>query len=120
VIANNSLAVGVFEAYSALTTTGAVALGPEDAPQSIILWRCLLAWMGGLASLVFAATVFAALDRRGVGLRRTTLLTVERADLFTNFGRAVRRLGAVYVSSDSSRNPLTVLFRLAAVRRASA
>lgn len=98
VIANNSLALGVFEAYSALTTTGAVALAPEHAPQSIILWRCLLAWMGGLASLVFAATVFAALDRRGVGLRRTTLLTVERADLFTNFGRAIRRLGAVYVA----------------------
>jgi len=98
VIANNSIAVGVFEAYSALTTTGAVALAPEEAPQSIILWRCLLAWMGGLASLVFAATVFAALDRRGVGLRRTTLLTVERADLFTNFGRAVRRLGAIYLA----------------------
>ncbi len=98
VIVNESLAAGVFEAYSALTTTGAVILSPDAAPQSIILWRCLVAWMGGLASLVFAATVFAALDRRGVGLRRTSLLTVERSDLFTNFGRAVRRLGAIYVA----------------------
>ncbi|MEQ8405265.1 MAG: potassium transporter TrkG [Oceanicaulis sp.] len=87
---------GVFESYAALTTTGAVLIDPEVAPRSIVLWRCYLAWLGGLASLVLAATVFAALDRRGVGLRRTSLLTVERSDLFTNFGRGFRRLGAVY------------------------
>ena len=87
---------GVFESYAALTTTGAVLNAPEESPRSIVLWRCYLAWLGGLASLVLAATVFAALDRRGVGLRRTSLLTVERSDLFTNFGRAFRRLGAVY------------------------
>jgi trk system potassium uptake protein TrkH len=87
---------GVFEAYSAMTTTGAVLGAPEEVSRSVILWRCYLAWLGGLASLVLAATVFAALDRRGVGLRRTSLLTVERADLFTNFGRGFRRLGSVY------------------------
>lgn len=96
ILVTGSLEAGVFEAYSALTTTGAIILAPEAAPHSIILWRSLIAWMGGLASLVLAATVFAALDRRGVGLRRTSLLTVERSDLFTNFGRALRRLGAIY------------------------
>ena len=101
VLVNGSIASGVFEAYSALTTTGAIILAPEDAPQSIVLWRALLAWMGGLGSLVLAATVFAALDRRGVGLRRTSLLTVERSDLFTNFGRALRRLGVIYAAITS-------------------
>lgn len=96
IMATGGSVTGLFEAYSALTTTGAVVLAAEDAPASIILWRCWLAWLGGLVSLVLAATVFAALDRRGVGLRRTSLLTVERADLFTNFGRAIRRLGLVY------------------------
>jgi len=96
VTAEGSLKVGVFEAYSAMTTTGAVLTAPEDLPRVLVLWRCLIAWLGGLASLVLAATVFAALDRRGVGLRRTSLLTVERSDLFTNFGRAVRRLGLAY------------------------
>ncbi len=98
IIANDGIWLGIFEAYSAMTTTGAISLLPEDTSRSIILWRCLIAWMGGLASLVFAATVFAALDRRGVGLRRTSLLTVERTDLFTNFGRAVRRLGGIYLA----------------------
>lgn len=98
ITATGSPVLGVFEAYSAMTTTGAIASQIEETPRTIVLWRCLIAWMGGLASLVFAATVFAALDRRGVGLRRTTLLTVEREDLFTNFGRAVRRLGTLYTS----------------------
>ena len=86
----------IFEAYSAMTTTGAVVHAPESLPRSLVLWRSYLAWLGGLASLVLAATLFAALDRRGVGLRRTSLLTVERSDLFANFGRALRRLGVVY------------------------
>ncbi len=94
--ASGSIATGVFEAYSAMTTTGAILVEPEALSKSIVLWRCAMAWLGGLASLVLAATVFAALDRRGVGLRRTSLLTVERSDLFTNFGRAVRRLGLAY------------------------
>lgn len=94
--ASGSVWVGVFESYSAMTTTGAVLIAPEDMSQTLVLWRCVIAWLGGLASLVLAATVFAALDRRGVGLRRTSLLTVERSDLFTNFGRAVRRLGLAY------------------------
>lgn len=97
VAATGSTSAGLFEAYSALTTTGAILISPEEAGRSITLWRCTLAWLGGLGSLVLAATVFAALDRRGVGLRRTHLLTVERADLFTNFGRALRRLGVLYI-----------------------
>lgn len=96
VTAEGSLTVGLFEAYSAMTTTGAILTAPEDLPRTLVLWRCVIAWLGGLASLVLAATVFAALDRRGVGLRRTSLLTVERSDLFTNFGRAMQRLGLAY------------------------
>lgn len=88
---------GVFEAYSALTTTGAVLFGPEEVSGAVVLWRCLLAWFGGLGSLVLAVTVFAALENPASGLRRTSLLTIERADLFTNFGPALRRLGAAYL-----------------------
>ncbi|MBL4544960.1 MAG: hypothetical protein JKP95_04270 [Oceanicaulis sp.] len=78
IAATGSMSSGIFEAYSALTTTGAIIKSPEEAGVSITLWRCVLAWLGGLGSLVSAATVFAALDRRGVGCR-TYLLTVGRA-----------------------------------------
>jgi trk system potassium uptake protein len=97
IAAAGDIMTGVFEAYSALTTTGAVLLAPEDVSRAGVLWRCLLAWFGGLGSLVLAVTVFAALEDTGTGLRRTSLLTIERADLFTNFGPALRRLGAAYL-----------------------
>ena len=87
---------GVFEAYSALTTTGASVIIPEQAPASVLLWRALLQWLGGFASLVLAVTVLAALDARGPGLRRSILLTVEADDVFTNFGRVIRRVGMLY------------------------
>lgn len=87
---------GLFEAYSALTTTGASVLEADLQPQSILLWRATLQWMGGFATLMLGVTVFAALETPGLGLRRSTLLTVAEEDLFTNFGRAFRRLGLVY------------------------
>ncbi|PWE17193.1 hypothetical protein DDZ18_05725 [Marinicauda salina] len=96
IAAAGSAAGGAFEAYSGLTTTGATVLVPEDMPRSIVLWRSLLQWLGGYASVIFAVTVFAALGSRGADLHRTSLLTVEGEDLFTNFGRAGRRIGGVY------------------------
>jgi trk system potassium uptake protein TrkH len=87
---------GPFETVSALTTTGASALPAGSAHDAILLWRGALQAWGGFGSLILATTVFAALDARGPGLRRSTLLTVEDDDLFTNFGRVFRRLGALY------------------------
>jgi trk system potassium uptake protein TrkH len=87
---------GVFEAYSAMTTTGASLADPDGAPRSLVLWRAALQWLGGFASLVLAVTVFAALDQRGAGIRRSTLLTVQDNNLFTNLGRTSRRLGGLY------------------------
>lgn len=87
---------GLFEAYSALTTTGATVLDPDSQARAIVLWRATLQWIGGFATVILAATIFAALEGTGASLRRSTLLTAEEGDLFVNFGRAVRRLGLVY------------------------
>ena len=57
VAATGSLPQGVFEAFSALTTTGAITLSPEEAGVSITLWRCVLAWLGGLGSLIMRSLV---------------------------------------------------------------
>ena len=44
-----------FEAVSALTTTGASVLSADGAARSLLLWRALLQWLGGLASLIMIA-----------------------------------------------------------------
>ncbi|MBV5258641.1 TrkH family potassium uptake protein [Synechococcus moorigangaii CMS01] len=86
----------VFEAVSALTTTGATLTDPDTMPRSLVVWRSMLQWLGGLATLVLAVTVLAGLDDRRAGLRRSSLLTIESGDLFSNLGRALIRLGGVY------------------------
>jgi len=86
----------IFESVSALTTTGASLNEPDSMPRSLVVWRSTLQWLGGLATLVLAVTVLAGLDDRRAGLRRSSLLTIESGDLFSNLGRALIRLGAVY------------------------
>ena len=86
----------VFEAVSALTTTGASLTDADYMPRSLVAWRSMLQWLGGLATLILAVTVLAGLDDRRAAFRRSSLLTIESGDLFSNFGRALARLGAVY------------------------
>ncbi|MDX1670372.1 MAG: potassium transporter TrkG, partial [Limnobacter sp.] len=54
-----------FEMVSALTTTGATVLsGLDTLPDSINIWRCLLAWLGGMGILVLAVAILPLL---GIG-----------------------------------------------------
>lgn len=53
-ILNCSFLTGFFESVSGLTTTGATALASvEDLPRSLLLWRSLSQWFGGLGFVVF-------------------------------------------------------------------
>ena len=47
-----------FEAMSGLTTTGATVFGdPESLGRSVLFWRGLMQWFGGLATIVVAIVV---------------------------------------------------------------
>lgn len=49
-----------FEAVSAFTTTGATTLAPiEGVPRAIVLWRAMLEWIGGGASLLAIVLILA-------------------------------------------------------------
>lgn len=57
------LAGALFEATSGLTTSGAtVIVNLGETPTSIIVWRALLQWMGGLATLVALAALLGPLS----------------------------------------------------------
>ena len=61
----------VFESVSGLTTTGATVLAGLDAlPQSILLYRQLLQWLGGIGIIVLAVAVLPMLGIGGVQLYR--------------------------------------------------
>ncbi|WP_300529827.1 potassium transporter TrkG [Maricaulis sp.] len=86
-----------FEAYSAVTTTGAVLLPAEELPRSLVLWRALLSWMGGYATLMLAAAIFAALDKDLPAIRRSSLLTIRPDNVFSHLRLAAQRIGLLYV-----------------------
>ncbi|VUD67584.1 Trk system potassium uptake protein TrkH [Thalassocella blandensis] len=68
-IANVSVADGVFESVSALTTTGATVLsGLDNMPQTFLLYRQFLQWLGGLGVVVFVVAVLPMLNVGGMRL----------------------------------------------------
>lgn len=86
----------LFEAYSAVTTTGAILLPPEDLPLSLVLWRAVLSWLGGYATVLLAIAVFAALSHEIPAIRRSTLLTNRPDDVLSHLPLAAKRIFLVY------------------------
>ncbi len=61
----------VFEAASGFTTTGATILGDIEAlPPSILLWRSLTHWLGGMGIIVLSLIVLPLLGVGGMQLFR--------------------------------------------------
>ncbi len=65
----------LFESVSGLTTTGATVCGSgdnihsiEELPQSILLWRSLLQWMGGLGIILVFLILLPAMGVTGKNL----------------------------------------------------
>tara|TARA_R110002110_G_scaffold205066_7_gene417070 strand:- start:204098 stop:205546 length:1449 start_codon:yes stop_codon:yes gene_type:complete len=59
----------IFESISGLTTTGAtVIVGLDDLPRSILLYRQLLQWLGGIGIIVVAVAVLPMLGIGGMQL----------------------------------------------------
>lgn len=59
----------VFESISALTTTGATVLsGLDEMPQTFLLYRQFLQWMGGLGIVIFVVAILPMLNVGGMKL----------------------------------------------------
>jgi trk system potassium uptake protein TrkH len=108
VVADMSILDAWFEAISGFTTTGITLLtGLDELPASILLWRALTQWIGGLGIL----TLFFTLVQKRPGLHR--LVRAESHKISTkqpvpNVERTLRILWAIYAG-------LTVAVMLALV-----
>ncbi len=61
-----------FESMSGLTTTGATVItGLDDLPRSLLFYRQLLQWFGGMGIIVLAVAIFPMLGIGGMQLYRT-------------------------------------------------
>lgn len=91
-----------FEAMSGLTTTGATILGNEGAeieslPLSLLLWRSLSHWLGGLGIVVLFVAVLPSL---GVGARklfRTEVTGPQPRGLTPHIRETARIIAYIYI-----------------------
>lgn len=61
-----SVADAIFESTSGITTTGASVLtGLEELPRSLIFWRALSQWIGGMGVVVFFVAILSFLGAGG-------------------------------------------------------
>ena len=64
---NVSFTDSFFESMSGLTTTGSTIISNlELAPKSILLWRALLQWLGGIGIIVMAITLMPIMNIGGM------------------------------------------------------
>ena len=60
-----------FESMSGITTTGSTIITYLDgAPKSILIWRAILQWLGGIGVIVMAITILPLLNVGGMQLFR--------------------------------------------------
>ena len=68
---NLSFVDSFFESMSGITTTGATIIGNLDnAPKSILIWRSILQWLGGIGIIVMTITILPLLNIGGMQLFR--------------------------------------------------
>ena len=64
-----SITDSFFESMSGITTTGStIILNLQEAPKSILLWRAMLQWLGGIGIIVMAITLMPIMNVGGMQL----------------------------------------------------
>ena len=64
-----SISEAFFESMSGITTTGATVItNLDETPKSILLWRAIMQWLGGIGIIVMAITILPLLKVGGMQL----------------------------------------------------
>lgn len=107
--ANLSLLDAWFETISGFTTTGSSILPhPEALAPSLLLWRSLTQWVGGLGIVVLSVAFLPALGVKGASLVRAEFSEHERR-LQPRIADTARRLWGLYLGLTMLQIVLMVL-----------
>ncbi|MBC6429120.1 MAG: potassium transporter [Cellvibrionales bacterium] len=93
-----SITDAVFESISGLTTTGATVLsGLDSLPKSLLFYRQLLQWMGGIGIVVIAVAILPLLGVGGMQIYRAqTPGPVKDNKLTPRIAETAKALAAIY------------------------
>lgn len=87
----------LFETMSGITTTGSTVLtGLDKVPTSILLWRALLQWLGGIGIVVMVVAILPHLRVGGMRLFRSE--ASDKSEKFTaRSSQVAKSVGTVYL-----------------------
>ncbi len=91
------LLAAYFEGVSAFTTTGATRLDVDALPATILFWRALVQWFGGVCVATFAVVVLAAVNQTGTGVHKSMLFTLRKGELFVRLIAIGRLVAGIYL-----------------------
>jgi trk system potassium uptake protein len=87
----------VFEIMSGFTTTGATILQDIEAmPRSLLLWRALTQWLGGMGIVTLALVIFPAMGVSGYHMFKGEVPGPTKARIQTRLARTATVLWGVY------------------------
>jgi len=87
----------VFESVSGFTTTGLTVLRDiETVPLSVLFWRALSQWLGGLGILLFIIVLLPSLGSGGGQIFRTETSGPEREKVTYHVNRSARIILLIY------------------------
>lgn len=88
----------LFETVSGFSTTGASILtNVEIMPKSLLFWRALTQWLGGMGVLVFAISILPNSDKMSTALARAEIPGPQFGKLVSKLRFTTRILYAIYI-----------------------
>ena len=94
----DNFADAFFEAMSGFTTTGASVISDiESLPASILFWRSLTQWIGGIGIIFISLSVFPIVKSINIQLAATEFSGQQADKIQPRFIEAAKRLLTIYV-----------------------
>lgn len=94
----DSLTDAIFESFSGFTTTGSSVLPyPEELPQSLLVYRAITQWIGGLGMMLMVIAIFRRLGISGVQLYEAEFSGTQERKLHPRLSKSVTRLWTIYI-----------------------
>ncbi len=96
---NLSFVDAFFESMSGITTTGSTIItNIETAPKSILIWRAILQWLGGIGIIVMAITILPLLNVGGMQLFKNDQASDTTEKILPKTREVTSIISVIYVS----------------------
>ncbi len=93
-----SMVNAFFESASGFTTTGATVLsGLDQLPHSVLLWRSLTQWLGGMGMVLLGVAVLPLLGVGGMSLYRAETPGLSKDKMTPRIGETAKLLWVLYL-----------------------